>query len=110
MKGRGEATRNIPIMGILQFLRLRMDVNRLRPHLQMAVQRIDLMMSKKSNRVKSAKLEIARLLAEVPPREEEARIRVEHVIHEENAVRCLYFSCSFLQYIILLPNLQYMYA
>ncbi len=73
-------------MGVLEFLRLRMDVNRLRPHLQMATQRIDLIISKKSNSVKSGKREIAKLLAESPPRVEEARIRVEHLIHEENTV------------------------
>ncbi len=102
------------IMGVLEFLRLRMDVNRLRPDLQMATQRIDLIMSKKSNNVKSGKREIAKLLAESPPRVEEARIRVEHLIHEENAVTLIfYFVLSHIQSIIILlpnPNLQYLYA
>ncbi len=84
-------------MGVLEFLRLRMDVNRLRPHLQMATQRIDLIISKKSNSVKSGKREIAKLLAESPPRVEEARIRVEHLIHEENTVTTNFLVFYFLR-------------
>ncbi len=91
-------------MGILEFLRLRMDPNRLRPYLQMASQRIDLMISKKSNSVKMGKREIAKLLAEAPPREEEARIRVEHIIHEENEVLIFLVAyCAFIAYSVISP-------
>ncbi len=102
------------IMGVLEFLRLRMDVNRLRPYLQMATQRLDLIISKKSNNVKFGKREIAKLLAESPPRVEEARIRVEHLIHEQDAVTLIfYFVLSRSQSINILlpnPNLQYLHA
>jgi hypothetical protein len=58
----------------------------LKANLAMATQRLNLLINKKVNDVKRRKLEVANLLKEKPPREEEARIRCESIINMDNAI------------------------
>ncbi|GMH76052.1 hypothetical protein TL16_g06956 [Triparma laevis f. inornata] len=55
----------------------------------MAVHRLQISASKKSNSIKNQKREIAKLLEESPPKEEKARIRAEALIREDNMVEAL---------------------
>mmetsp|Transcript_25102 Transcript_25102/g.36876 ORF Transcript_25102/g.36876 Transcript_25102/m.36876 type:complete len:223 (-) Transcript_25102:3-671(-) len=59
---------------------------KLKQQLKMAAQRFQMMSNKKLALVKGQKIEIARLLAEKPAKEEKALIRAEHLIREENEV------------------------
>ncbi len=60
--------------------------NKLKPHLKMAVHRLQIAANKKSNSIKNQKREISRLLSESPPKEEKARIRAEALIREDNTI------------------------
>ncbi|EGB11811.1 hypothetical protein AURANDRAFT_4977, partial [Aureococcus anophagefferens] len=53
-------------------------VNKLKPHLKMAENRLSILNSKKTNLIKTQKRDIAALLRD--GKEEKARIRVEHLI------------------------------
>ena len=63
--------------------------NKLKPNLKMAVHRLQISASKKTNAIKNQKREIAKLLEERPPKEEKARIRAEALIREDNMVEAL---------------------
>ncbi|KAH8056663.1 hypothetical protein JL721_9945 [Aureococcus anophagefferens] len=65
--------------GFLRSLGLeRFRVNKLKPHLKMAENRLSILNSKKTNLIKTQKRDIAALLRD--GKEEKARIRVEHLI------------------------------
>ena len=69
-------------MGFLRSLGLeRFSVNKLKPHLKMAENRLSILNSKKTNLIKTQKRDIAALLRE--GKEEKARIRVEHLIRTD---------------------------
>jgi vacuolar protein sorting-associated protein IST1 len=74
--------------------------NKLKPNLKMAVHRLQISASKRSNLIKTQKREIANLLAEKPhPKEEKARIRAEALIREDftiEAYEILELQCELL--------------
>uniref|UniRef100_A0A7S2BH55 IST1 homolog n=1 Tax=Florenciella parvula TaxID=236787 RepID=A0A7S2BH55_9STRA len=57
--------------------------DKFKPYLKQAVHRFAIVKNKKTNLIKADKREIAGLLANVPCKEEKARIRVEKVIRED---------------------------
>eukprot|EP00586_Coscinodiscus_wailesii_P022736 CAMPEP_0172494622 /NCGR_PEP_ID=MMETSP1066-20121228/51468_1 /TAXON_ID=671091 /ORGANISM="Coscinodiscus wailesii, Strain CCMP2513" /LENGTH=234 /DNA_ID=CAMNT_0013265733 /DNA_START=174 /DNA_END=875 /DNA_ORIENTATION=+ len=75
------------------------SASKLKPQLKMAVQRFQISSNKKSALLKQQKREIAQLLAASPPKEEEARIRTESLIREDNTIEAyeiLKLSCELL--------------
>ncbi|KAL3822939.1 hypothetical protein ACHAXA_011654 [Cyclostephanos tholiformis] len=62
------------------------DASKLKAQLKMAAHRFGISSNKKMALIKQQSREVARLLAEDPPREERARIRVESMIRDERAI------------------------
>mmetsp|Transcript_19575 Transcript_19575/g.29179 ORF Transcript_19575/g.29179 Transcript_19575/m.29179 type:complete len:348 (-) Transcript_19575:111-1154(-) len=73
--------------------------NKLKPQLKMAVTRFTIASNKKSALMKQQIREIAKLLAEDPPKEEKARIKAEALIRDDDTVEAyelLQLSCELL--------------
>ena len=73
--------------------------NKLKTNLKMAVSRFTIASNKKSALMKQQIREIAKLLAEDPPKEEKARIRAEALIRDDDTVEAyeiLQLSCELL--------------
>lgn len=60
--------------------------SKLKPQLKMAVTRFQIAANKKSALMKQQIREIAKMLAEDPPKEEKARIKSEALIRDDNTV------------------------
>ena len=60
--------------------------NKLKTQLKMAITRLQILNNKKSALMKQQIREIAKLLAESPPKEEEARIKAEALIRDDDTV------------------------
>ena len=72
---------------------------KLKPQLKMAVTRFTIASNKKSALMKQQIREIAKLLAEDPPKEEKARIKAEALIRDDNTVEAyeiLQLNCELL--------------
>jgi vacuolar protein sorting-associated protein IST1 len=81
----------------MSFFFPKFNPNKLKPHLKMATQRLQIAANKKSNAIKNQKKEISKLLAE--GKEEKARIRAEALIREDNyieAYEILELQCELL--------------
>lgn len=75
------------------------SASKLKPQLKMASQRFQISSNKKSAIMKQQKRDIAQLLSHAPPKEEEARIRTESLIREDNTIEAyeiLKLSCELL--------------
>jgi len=75
------------------------STKKLKPHLKMAVSRLQIASNKKSAIMKQQMREIAVMLSEDPPKEEKAKIRAEALIREDNAVEAyeiLQLECELL--------------
>ena len=73
--------------------------SKLKPQLKMAVTRLQISANKKSALMKQQIREIAKLLAEDPPKEEKARIKAEALIRDDNTVEAyeiLQLNCDLL--------------
>lgn len=73
--------------------------SKLKPQLKMAVTRFTIASNKKSALMKQQIREIAKLLAEDPPKEEKARIKAEALIRDDNTVEAyelLQLNCELL--------------
>eukprot|EP00574_Skeletonema_japonicum_P005385 CAMPEP_0201724624 /NCGR_PEP_ID=MMETSP0593-20130828/8328_1 /ASSEMBLY_ACC=CAM_ASM_000672 /TAXON_ID=267983 /ORGANISM="Skeletonema japonicum, Strain CCMP2506" /LENGTH=330 /DNA_ID=CAMNT_0048215925 /DNA_START=314 /DNA_END=1306 /DNA_ORIENTATION=- len=73
--------------------------NKLKPQLKMAVTRFTIASNKKSALMKQQIREIAKLLAEDPPKEEKARIKAEALIRDDDVVEAyeiLQLNCDLL--------------
>lgn len=73
--------------------------SKLKPQLKMAVTRFQILSNKKSALMKQQIREIAKLLAEDPPKEEKARIKSEALIRDDNTVEAyeiLQLNCELL--------------
>ena len=73
--------------------------SKLKPQLKMAVTRFAIASNKKSALMKQQIREIAKLLAEDPPKEEKARIKAESLIRDDNTVEAyeiLQLNCELL--------------
>ncbi|KAL7551374.1 hypothetical protein ACHAWF_014573 [Thalassiosira exigua] len=73
--------------------------SKLKPQLKMAVTRFQISANKKSALMKQQVREIAVLLADVPPKEEKARIKAEALIRDDNTVEAyelLQLNCELL--------------
>ncbi|KAL3775967.1 hypothetical protein ACHAWO_012155 [Cyclotella atomus] len=72
---------------------------KLKPQLKMAITRLQISNNKKSALMKQQIREIAKLLAETPPKEEKARIKAESLIRDDNTIEAceiLSLSCELL--------------
>merc|ERR1719424_857935 len=75
------------------------DSNKLKVHLKLAVHRFQMASNKKSALLKQNMREIAVFLAEEPPKEEKARIKVESLIREDYMIEAydiLSLNCELL--------------
>ena len=73
--------------------------SKLKPQLKMAVTRFQIASNKKSALMKQQIREIAKMLAEDPPKEEKARIKSEALIRDDNTVEAyeiLQLNCELL--------------
>jgi len=73
--------------------------SKLKPQLKMAVSRFQIASNKKSALMKQNMREVAKLLAEDPPKEEKARIRAEALIRDDNMIEAydiLQLECELL--------------
>lgn len=71
--------------------------SKLKPTLKMAVSRFNIASNKKTALMKQQMRDIAKLLAEDPPKEEKARIRAEALIRDDGVVEAyeiLQLSCE----------------
>lgn len=73
--------------------------NKLKVHLKLAIHRFQMASNKKSALLKQSMREVAVLLAEVPPKEEKARIKVESLIRDDYMIEAydiLSLNCELL--------------